>query len=141
MTDFSLKYCPSTLKKGFNTFSPTALKQLFDGKKVSPILSFSLEYSAKNIAETQRISISGVQEKISLLLDKNILRLIHDNEHGQYILKPTPNSRFRAVDEIPANEHLTMQIAKQVYQIETAENTSFSKVNTRVSKSSVSKMA
>ncbi len=123
MTDFSLKYCPSTLKKGFNTFSPTALKQLFDGKKVSPILSFSLEYSAKNIAETQRISISGVQEKISLLLDKNILRLIHDNEHGQYILKPTPNSRFRAVDEIPANEHLTMQIAKQVYQIETAENT------------------
>jgi serine/threonine-protein kinase HipA len=38
-------------------------------------------------------------------------------------LKPIPNSRFRAVDEIPANEHLTMQIAKQVYQIETAENT------------------
>ncbi len=123
MTDFSLKYCPSTLKQGFNTFSPTALKQLFDGKKVSPILSFSLEYSAKNMAETQRISISGVQEKISLLLDKNILRLIQDNEHGQYILKPIPNSRFRAVDEIPANEHLTMQIAKQVYQIETSENT------------------
>lgn len=123
MIDFSLKYCPSTLKEGFDTFSPTALRRLFGGKKVSHILPFSLEYTAENIAETQRISISGVQEKVSLLVDKNIFRLVQAHEHGRYILKPVPNSRFRAVDEIPANEHLTMQIAKQVYQIETAENT------------------
>ncbi len=123
MIDFSLKYCPSTLKEGFDTFSPLALRRLFGGKKVSYVLPFVLEYAAHNIADVQRISISGVQEKVSLLLDNNALRLIKANEHGQYILKPIPNSRFGAVDEIPANEHLTMQIAKQVYKIETAENT------------------
>ena len=122
MTNFTLKYCPSTLKEGFDTFSPLALKRLFGGKVVNHILAFSLDYSAKSISEVQRISISGVQEKVSLLLEKNVLRLIKANEHGQYILKPIPNSRFTAVDEIPANEHLTMQLAKQIYKIETSEN-------------------
>jgi serine/threonine-protein kinase HipA len=123
MIDFPLKYCPSTLKGGFDTFSPLALRRLFGGKTVNHILSFSLDYYSENMADGQLISISGVQEKVLLLLDKNVLRLIKPNEHGQYILKPIPNSRFKAVEEIPANEHLTMQIAKQVYQIETAENT------------------
>lgn len=123
MIDSVLKYCPSTLKEGFDTFSPLALRRLFGGKAVNHILPFSLDYYSENISDIQLISISGVQEKVSLLLDKNVLRLINSNEHGQYILKPIPNSRFKAVEEIPANEHLTMQIAKQVYQIETAENT------------------
>ena len=123
MIDFPLKYCPSTLKEGFETFSPLALRRLFGGKIVNHILPFSLDYYSGNISNGLLISISGVQEKVSLLLDKNVLKLIKSNEHGQYILKPIPNSRFKAVEEIPANEHLTMQIAKQVYQIETAENT------------------
>jgi serine/threonine-protein kinase HipA len=123
MTDFTLKYCPSTLKEGFDTFSPLALRRLFGGKAVNHILPFSLDYYSGNISDGQLISISGVQEKVSLLLDKNVLRLIKSDEHGRYILKPIPNSRFKAVEEIPANEHLTMQIAKQVYQIDTAENT------------------
>ena len=37
------------------------------------------------------------------------------------ILKPIPNAGKRP-DQMPANEHLTMQIARQVYGIETAEN-------------------
>lgn len=123
MTDFTLKYCPSTLKEGFDTFSPLALRRLFDGKTVNHVLPFSVDYYSGNASDIQLISISGVQEKVSLLLDKNVLRLIKAKEHGQYILKPIPNSRFKAVEELPANEHLTMQIAKQVYQIETAENT------------------
>jgi serine/threonine-protein kinase HipA len=123
MKIFSLKYCPSTLKEGFDTFSPLALRRLFDGKMVNHILPFSLDYYSGDVSDVQLISISGVQEKVSLLLDKNTLRLIKAHEHGQYILKPIPRNRFRAVEEIPANEHLTMQIAKQVYKIETAENT------------------
>jgi serine/threonine-protein kinase HipA len=123
MTDFTLSCCPSTLKEGFDTFSPLALKRLFGGKSVNHILPFTLDYSAKSLSEVQRVSISGVQEKVSLLLDKNELKPVKENEHGQYILKPIPNSRFKVVDEIPANEHLTMQIAKQIYKIETAENT------------------
>jgi serine/threonine-protein kinase HipA len=69
----------------------------------------------------KRLSISGVQEKFSLLLEKNKLRLISDGEQGRYILKPIPSAGIRP-DQMPANEHLTMQIARQVYGIETAEN-------------------
>lgn len=68
-----------------------------------------------------QLSISGVQEKFSVLLEKNKLRLIREGERGTYILKPIPGAGRRA-DQMPANEHLTMQIARQVYNIETAEN-------------------
>jgi serine/threonine-protein kinase HipA len=67
------------------------------------------------------MSISGVQEKFSVILDKNKLRLIEEGEQGHYILKPI-TAAGRRPDQMPANEHLTMQIARQVYGIETAEN-------------------
>jgi serine/threonine-protein kinase HipA len=88
----------------------------------------SYETPAKNetVAEQfmenrKRISISGVQEKLSVVLDKNILRLSNEGEQGTYILKPIPRD-LKKVDQVPANEHLTMQIAKQVYGINVAEN-------------------
>ncbi|MCK5781579.1 MAG: HipA domain-containing protein, partial [Flavobacteriales bacterium] len=67
------------------------------------------------------MSISGVQEKFSIIQYKNKLRLTEDGERGGFILKPIP-SFGKKYDQIPANEHLTMQIAKQVFGIETAEN-------------------
>lgn len=36
-----LSVCPSTLAEGFDSYSPTALKSLFDGINVSPILPFN----------------------------------------------------------------------------------------------------
>ena len=69
----------------------------------------------------KRMSISGVHEKFSFLQDKNKLRLITEDERSTYILKPNPNAG-RVHDQMPANEHLTMQIARQIYEIETAEN-------------------
>lgn len=36
----TLNVCPSTLAEGFNTYSPTARKLLFDGREVSHILLF-----------------------------------------------------------------------------------------------------
>ena len=68
----------------------------------------------------KRISISGVQEKLSFLLEKNQMRLTNEGEQGTYILKPIPRD-LKKVDQVPANEHLTMQIAKQVYGLNTAE--------------------
>src|SRR5690606_4563406 len=68
-----------------------------------------------------QISISGVQEKYSVLLEKNKIRFAKQGEKGNYILKPIPRYGKRA-DQMPANEHLTMQIARQIYGIETAEN-------------------
>ena len=121
-----LKYCPGTLAEGFTTYSPSCLKNMFGGKKVNHVLSYDPPQKNEEVAQQflenrKRISISGVQEKLSFVLDKNILRLTKEGEQGTYILKPIPRD-LKKVDQVPANEHLTMQIAKQVFGINTAEN-------------------
>ena len=118
--------CPSTLAKEYKTYSNTALRRVFNGKKVSHILNYDSPASNENTDalftdNRKRMSISGVQEKFSVLLEKNKLRLIQESEQGQYILKPIPNVGKNS-NQMPANEHLTMQIARQVFDIETAEN-------------------
>ena len=122
----SLKYCPSSFAEGYETYRPEALIALFDGAKVSHLLPFP---SPKNDDETfelflehrKRISVSGVQEKISLRLFQNQLNLLNKGEQGTHILKPIPRD-LKKVNEVPINEHLTMQIARQIFGIETAEN-------------------
>lgn len=121
-----IKNCPGTLAPGFETYSKTCLKRVFSSKKVSHILPYnppqvSEEDAGKFMDNRKRISISGVQEKMSIILDKNQLRLNNKGEQSTYILKPVPRD-LKKVDQVPANEHLTMQIARQVYGINTAEN-------------------
>jgi serine/threonine-protein kinase HipA len=125
----TLNVCPSTLAEGFNTYSPAARKLLFDGRDVSHILGFDspnhegadTEEYARHVG---RISLSGVQPKASLVLnaENQLVRPI-DGQRGQYILKPAPSS-YSLLERkyCPANEHLSMQIASQVYHIETAAN-------------------
>jgi len=122
----AFRYCPGTLAVGFTTYSPGCLRNLFNGKKVSHYLPYESPQVNEEVAEQflenrKRISISGVQEKLSLILEKNLLRLTKEGEQGTYILKPIPGDLKKA-DQVPANEHLTMQIAKQVYGINTAAN-------------------
>ena len=103
-----IKYCPSTLAEGYNTYSPQAVKRLFGGKKVSPFLDFNineLKQSDVIVRAMQRISVSGVQEKFSGLIDHNSIRIAESNEQSTYIIKPAP-----------------WDIARQVYGIVTAEN-------------------
>jgi serine/threonine-protein kinase HipA len=121
-----IKYCPGTLAEGFDTYSSTCLKRVFNGKKVFHILPYDSPKTNWGTVELfeenqKRMSISGVQEKFSMLLEKNKLRLVNEGERGTYILKIIPSIGIRA-DQMPANEHLTMQIARQVFGIETAEN-------------------
>jgi serine/threonine-protein kinase HipA len=121
-----IKYCPGTLAKGFDTYSRTSLNRVFNGKKVYHILPYDSPATNQETDELfeenrKRMSISGVQEKFSILLEKNKLRLINEGERGSYILKPIPGAG-KKTDQMPANEHLTMQIARQAYGIETAEN-------------------
>ena len=121
-----ITHCPGTLAPGFSSYSRPCLNRMFDKKKVGHVLPFPSPAADPNMASEfdqnrQAVSISGVQEKFSLLLDKNRLRLVHEGEQGTYILKPIPNVGKRR-DQMPANEHLTMQIARQVYGIDTAEN-------------------
>lgn len=120
-----LLYCPSTLQPGFHTYSPAAQLNLFGSrsKKVSHILPYgppgknpelTREYNEKR----KTISISGVQEKYSLRLNKN--QLLLTASHGTHILKPIPAERLERIEDMPANEHVTMQIAAQLYKIKTA---------------------
>ncbi len=118
--------CPSTLKKGFTTYSPAALRKVFFGKKVSHVLPFMPPEKDEHVRELfmanrTRISISGVQKKLSLFLVKNKLTLTEPEQHGLYILKPIPDE-LKKPDQVPANEHLTMQLAEQVFGIPTAAN-------------------
>ncbi|WP_417443876.1 hypothetical protein [Joostella sp.] len=118
-----IKYCPGTLKVSNDAYSNLCLKKMFFGRKVSPLLPYESPSSTIDSSiftdNRKRISISGVQEKFSVTLDKNLIRLIDKNEQGLYILKPIPNVG-KNTDQIPANEHLTMQIASQVFDIEIA---------------------
>ena len=92
-------------------------------KRVPKVLPFTKADLRLPIAirSGQRNSISGVQAKVLLSLVDGEFRLVESG--GDYILKPVPSdseSRFAA--DIPANEHLTMQIASRIFGIETAEN-------------------
>jgi serine/threonine-protein kinase HipA len=120
-----IKYCPSTLQPGFTTYSPAARQALFGSrtKKVSHILSIgppgkNSELTQEYNEKRKRISISGVQEKYSLRLEKN--RLFLTDTGGTHILKPVPMERLDRITDLPANEHVSMQIARQVFGIKTA---------------------
>ncbi len=105
-------------------FSRSALGLLSDGKAFPTQLSFSrsdfLEIR-NEIIETKKMSISGYQDKLSLRLERGELKSVA--EGGTYILKPVPSQIFPSFHkDVPANEHLTMQIAAQVFKIQTAAN-------------------
>lgn len=113
--------CPGCLQLDNDSFCKKCLKELFDGKKVNHILSFTRpEFDKVKRESGGRLSLSGIQLKHSLRLEKN--KLVLTEKDGQYILKPIPSGQFENLDQVPANEHLTMQIAKQVYKLYTAAN-------------------
>ena len=121
-----LNICPSTLEKGYSTYSPAARRKLFGGVQVSHILPYDEFTSAPELVEEsdnnrKRMSLSGAQTKYSVLVDNGTIRLTGEGEQGTYILKPKLTD-FLYPEASPANEHLTMQIAEQVYKIPTAPN-------------------
>lgn len=116
--------CAGCYRPGVDGFCPKCRRKLFDGKGVPAVLSFEAP-KADNLQayqeKTKRLSISGVQLKYSLRLEHK--ELVLTETKGQYILKPIPPSRQIILpDEAPENEHLTMQIAEQVFAIQTAPN-------------------
>lgn len=116
--------CPACYQPNTKGYCLSCRKLLFDGAKVSPVLGFDPP-KADNLPlyqeKTKRLSISGVQLKYSVRLDGTALQLTEKG--GQYILKPIPPAVFVLLpDQAPENEHLTMQIAAQVFGIQTAPN-------------------
>lgn len=122
-----LNICPSTLQAGYSTYSSKAINTLFDGNQVSHILPYNRPDSEEVIREIQngtgRISLSGVQEKLSAVIHDGSVVLAQEGERGKYILKPIPMAiHLYGKAFVPANEHLSMQIASQIYNISTAHN-------------------
>lgn len=104
-------------------FCRRCVKELFDGKKISPLLQFNSPY--KEPTElfndlTRKISISGVQIKYSMRMEDG--KLVLTDKGGQYIIKPIPIGQYKNLDQAPANEHLTMQIAHKYFKISVPSN-------------------
>lgn len=115
--------CLSTLRDtSGKPYSRGAITQLWNGRKVSPVLDFDLPEFHRYLRENaNQISISGVQDKVSVKIEGG--KLVPTKEGGEYIIKPipsTPGPEFQG--QVPANEHITMQIASQVAGIPAPPN-------------------
>jgi serine/threonine-protein kinase HipA len=116
--------CKGCYKEDTDGYCLSCRKKLFDRLRIPAVLSFDAP-KADNIASFQehskRLSISGVQLKYSLRLENKAL--VFTEQSGQYILKPIPPSNLLvSVEDVPENEHLSMQIAEQLFGIQTAAN-------------------
>jgi serine/threonine-protein kinase HipA len=93
----TIKMDKKLVKEMFNTSEP-------------PIIEFSLrEVSQKAQKLSGKLSISGVQPKLSVKLDKKHNSLIAVAEGGEYILKP----QIAAFPDIPENEQCCMDMAAE----------------------------
>lgn len=87
---------------------PKQLKRMF-GIDKAPRISLSLQDIPQKAQEmVGRMSISGVQPKLSVKLDKRLGELVVAAEGGEYILKP----QLQQFPNIPENENCCMDIAE-----------------------------
>jgi len=106
------KITPKNSKSGY---SNSELKKLFGSTKINPDLVFSrAEFFQQTKTKVQGMSISGVQQKLSLKENERH-ELEATTEDGEYILKPSPEAYPFAAE----NEHTAMLI-HQTVGIETA---------------------
>lgn len=112
--------CLATNKKLKNNYCVKCIKELFDGITPNQLSYDKQEFSKKRIELSPRMSISGVQEKISLAFDNK--DLIPTATNGKYILKPITKGegQIERENDIVANEHISMLISKIVFKIPTA---------------------
>lgn len=113
--------CRVTLKEiGQDGYSPAGRRALVGGQGKIP---FRLPFSREDVIQHRgekvtELSISGVQDKISLKLERGKLTPVTSG--GEFILKPIPSGiSLKNLEAVPANEHLTMQLASQVFKIPT----------------------
>ncbi len=108
-------------------FLPRALRALTGraGRQFPLALSFccaDILEALRSPGRQVRMSLSGAQMKCAVTLRRGELILTPPGEVSTHILKPIPTQPFQDVAEVPANEHLTMQIAEQCFGIQTASN-------------------
>ncbi len=114
--------CLKDINKGLY-YCPKCKSNLFDGKNVRPLNFDKTEFYKIRSEMSDKMSISGVQDKISLSFNSDN-ELVPTNKDGKYILKPIPRDHDSTVNlkDIVQNEHLSMQISSQIFKINTAYN-------------------
>lgn len=113
--------CHSCFKPIENTlYCNKCKKELFGGKTINRLSFDKREFYQYRQSNASRMSISGVQDKISLKLEGN--NLVPTDINGEYILKPVPSAHLEYSEDIVPNEHLSMQLSSQIFGIPTALN-------------------
>lgn len=105
-----MKTCPITYEEftGGTRYSPKGLRRLSPQLKDLKDLPFSAEEQRQEaIARATKMSVQGVQLKLSALLNVKECSFDIVDIGGRYILKP-PSVLYK---EIPENEDLTMRLA------------------------------
>lgn len=107
-------------KKLKNGYCQKCIDEIFNGENIKKLDFNQEDFFIAQDTQAIHLSISGVQDKISLSMQNG--KLAPTNKNGRYILKPTPSlNSLKSRDDIPANEHLSMQISAQIFKIPTAK--------------------
>ena len=100
--------CPLTYEPCEGLYSQSGLKRLSRQlTNLQPLSFTSLELRQEAAARSQKMSIQGVQPKLSARLQIRKQQFILVDKNGQYILKP----QIADYVQVPENEDLTMRLA------------------------------
>jgi len=114
--------CNGCLKEDIDGFCSACETKLFDRSKVPSQLEFNWhDIQDRIMGQPTAFSISGVQPKGFIGRDKNNLLAPNRDIESMYIIKPFLDSRRTLHVDSPANEHLTMIMASQLFNISTAK--------------------
>ncbi len=114
--------CNGCLKENINGFCSACETKLFDRSKVPVQLIFNWnDIQDRIMGQPAGFSISGVQPKGFIGRDKNKLLAPNRDIKSMYIVKPFLDTRRELYKDSPANEHLTMTIADQLFNIPTSK--------------------
>ena len=113
--------CHSCFASTRTLYCAKCQRELFDGIKMKPLTFDKVKFNEIRRETGERISFSGMQNKISLSLNSKG-ELEPTQKAGRYILKPYPSSGelFNAEDVV-ANEHLSMYLSEHIFKINTAK--------------------
>ena len=117
-----MNVCHGCLKDETIGFCSACETKLFERSKVPPQLDFDwIDIQDKINGQPAAFSISGVQPKGFVGRNKNKLLAPNKEIESMYIIKPSLDSRRNLFNDSPANEHLTMTMARQLFKISAAD--------------------
>lgn len=102
-----------------NHYCKKCIKEVFDNVVPNRLSFDKTGFIQAQIELSPKMSISGVQDKLSLQFNKK--DLVPTASNGKYILKPIPlTDHIKNKKDLVANEHLSMLISKNIFKIKTA---------------------